>query len=198
MTAIAINQGTIAPPGLANEQTAAAWARFADGLRGWLRARTRDADVAEDLLQTVFLRVHERGDQLDDEEKIAGWIWQIARRALADHYRRQRPTAQLECHEPTVQTGMPDELQHLATWLRFEVQNLPPAYRDAVALTELQGMTMQQAAKELGLSVSGTKSRVQRGRAMLRKRLLRCCDVELDHAGRPMDFRAKQPCGGCA
>jgi RNA polymerase sigma-70 factor (ECF subfamily) len=65
-------------------------------------------------------------------------------------------------------------------------------------LTEIDGLTMRAAADALGLSVSGAKSRVQRGRALLRARLLRCCAVEVDARGRPFAFEGRSHRCGCA
>jgi RNA polymerase sigma-70 factor (ECF subfamily) len=181
-----------APPDAA--RTEAAWGTFADGLRRWLRARTRDDALADDLLQITFLRVHERLPDLGDETRIAGWIWQIARNALADHYRARSVPV-----EPPDPDDAPDDaLTGLAGWLAGEVAALPPQYRDAVRLTEIDGLTMRAAADALGLSVSGAKSRVQRGRALLRARLLRCCAVEVDARGRPFGFEGRSHRCGCA
>ncbi len=63
-------------------------------------------------------------------------------------------------------------------------------YRRAIELTDLEGMT-QAAAERLGLSLPGAKSRVQRGRARLKKMLLRCCEIETDRRGRVIAFETR-------
>lgn len=60
---------------------------------------------------------------------------------------------------------------------------MPPHYRRALELTDLGGLTQERAATELGLSTSGMKSRVQRGRRLLRDEVTRCCRVVLDTGG---------------
>ena len=80
------------------------------------------------------------------------------------------------------------------------VRQLPADYREAIELTELEGLTQVAVAERLGLSVSGMKSRVQRGRARLRAMLLRCCEIELDRRGRlvafePRDGEDRTACG---
>ena len=60
------------------------------------------------------------------------------------------------------------------------VKRLPEQYSEAVALTDLGGLTQKDAATRMGLSLSGMKSRVQRGRSKLKTLLLDCCRVELD------------------
>ncbi len=89
-----------------------------------------------------------------------------------------------------------DALTGLATWLAGAIDALPPRYGDALRQTEIEGRTMREAAGALGVSVSAVKSRVQRGRALLWARLLRCCAVEVDARRRPVGFEGRsRPCG---
>ena len=64
-------------------------------------------------------------------------------------------------------------------------------------LTDIEGLTRAEAADRLGLSVSGMKSRVQRGRAKLKQALLRCCAVETDRWGTVLDYREHGPERSC-
>ena len=76
---------------------------------------------------------------------------------------------------------------------------VPQPYREAIALTELGGMTRKDAAARLGMSVSGMKARVQRGRGKLKDVLLDCCHVEFDHRGGLLDYgrRTESDCDNC-
>lgn len=61
-------------------------------------------------------------------------------------------------------------------------------YREAITLTELQGMTQKDAAEMLGISLSGMKSRVQRGRGQIQEMLQACCNIALDARGRVLSY----------
>jgi RNA polymerase sigma-70 factor (ECF subfamily) len=74
------------------------------------------------------------------------------------------------------------------------IGELPDPYREAVQLVEVDGMSQKDAADRLGLSVSGAKSRVQRGRERLRRMLAKCCHVELDRRGNAVDYKARSGC----
>jgi RNA polymerase sigma-70 factor (ECF subfamily) len=63
------------------------------------------------------------------------------------------------------------------------VARLPSPYREAVTLTELEGLTQKDAAEMLGVSVSGMKSRVQRGRERIRRMFEECCEMSVDCRG---------------
>jgi RNA polymerase sigma-70 factor (ECF subfamily) len=60
---------------------------------------------------------------------------------------------------------------------------LTEIYRITLTLSEIEGLPQQQVAERLGLSLSGAKSRIQRGREKLRQRLLDCCDIETGRVG---------------
>lgn len=76
-----------------------------------------------------------------------------------------------------------DHTAELAACLQPLIHNLPKIYQAALVLSELEGLPQKEVANRLGLSLSGAKSRVQRGREMLRRRLLDCCDIETGRGG---------------
>ncbi|MCX4241810.1 sigma-70 family RNA polymerase sigma factor [Paraliomyxa miuraensis] len=170
-------------------------AHIVDDVRRFVRRRVDDPVAQEDLVQEVFLRVHDRRDQLRDDERLAGWIRRIAANVVTDHYRRRPPAEPL----PELLPAPPDEDDEsartlLASWLALTVSTLEEPYRDVLTLTELQGLTQREAAARLGLSLPAVKSRVLRGRAELRKRLERCCHVELDHRGALVSYEPRSAC----
>lgn len=189
---------------------AAAWAELRGPLLAFIARRTPDRDTAEDILQDVLLRIHRHAAELEHSSAVRAWIFQIARNAITDHYRRaavrrEQPAgvevARLEA-PPAIESASVELRSELAACLRPLVQRLPEPYREALVLTDLDGLTQAAAAARLGLSTSGMKSRVQRARAQLRDQLLGCCEIELDRRNRvtgyaprrdPCDCRATPP-----
>jgi len=74
---------------------------------------------------------------------------------------------------------------------------VPEGYRNALELTDLGELTQDEAAARLGLITSGMKSRVQRGRRMLRAEVARCCRIELDARGALADANIRDDDGAC-
>jgi RNA polymerase sigma-70 factor (ECF subfamily) len=70
----------------------------------------------------------------------------------------------------------------LARCLQPVIERLDPDYREAMLLTDLGELSQAEAARRLGLSAPGMRSRVQRGRTQLHEALAQCCRVELDGA----------------
>jgi RNA polymerase sigma-70 factor, ECF subfamily len=157
-------------------------------LRPFVARRVR-GDEVDDVLQEVFLRMHRGLPTLRDDQRFGPWVYQIARSAIVDHQRAasRHPSATLSATEelPEVQdadAGGRAE-RALAVHIAPFVAMLPSPYREALTLTELQGLTQKQAAEMLGVSLSGMKSRVQRGRVRLRELLEACCKIALDVRG---------------
>ncbi len=156
------------------------WAGFRQQLYAYIRARSRSPQDAEDILQDVFIKVHERIGTLEDDARLTSWLYRVTHNTIVDHYRKKQPSPTLQEPVEVVEAEVPVAEEKLAPFLRELVDALPATYREALTLTELEGLTQQQMGRELGLSPSGAKSRVQRGRAMVRDQLLDCCHVELD------------------
>lgn len=177
------------------------WTQFATRLRYFIRGRVADDASTEDILQNVFLKIQQRLGTLRGAEKIEAWVHQIARNAIVDHFRSQRPTDELPEDFAQPFENLADEAEKSALLASFRrmITELPEPYRGAIQLTELEGFTQQQLATRLGISLSGAKSRVQRGRAMLKDMLLECCRFEFDRRGGIVkcEPRQKATCEEC-
>ncbi len=163
--------------------------RFHDNLKRFILHRLSDEAAAEDLLQEVFLRIHSRIDSLVDSSRVESWVFQIARNLIIDYYRSKKETEQIDESALSVEPEPEaDASEHLAPAIREFINELPEPYREALILTEFEGISQKELAERLGLSFSGAKSRVQRARAMLKDMLMRCCHFEFDRYGTIIDY----------
>ena len=158
-------------------------------LRPFVARRVSAPSEVDDVLQDVFLRMQRSLKDLRDEERFGPWVYQVARSAIAEH-RRTRARHPLPSTEPTEPVdpgdGEADEAvaREVAGYLAPFIAFLPTPFREALTLTELQGVTQREAAEIFGVSLSAMKSRVQRGREKLRQALEDCCQIALDARGR--------------
>jgi RNA polymerase sigma-70 factor (ECF subfamily) len=178
----------------------AVWREFHARLLGFIASRVGDSSTAEDILQDVMLRIQRHAGELERSAALGAWVHQIARNAIADHYRRasrrrEQPAGiDLDRQQSPVLEDARGELRgELAACMRPLLERLPALQREALTLTEMEGLTQATAAARLGLSTSGMKSRVQRGRAQLKELLTACCEIELDRRG---GVRSYRPLGG--
>jgi RNA polymerase sigma-70 factor (ECF subfamily) len=193
------------------------WSEFGERLRAFIARRVESDADADDILQEVFLRIHRHAGTVERSERLVSWLFQVTRNAIADFYRapgrRELPVGapdDLEREEVRVRAGVEDiedespaTRRELAACLGPMVVQLPPLYREAVRLVDLEGMPQREAAARTGITLSGMKSRVQRGRQALKEILHACCQIEHDAGGRVTDYQPRGtgcgPCGdGCA
>lgn len=179
------------------------WMEMRRRLRAFIAKRVADNAAVDDLLQEVFLKIHDKIDQVQDPRRLVSWIFTVTRHVIIDYYRTSHRSRELPAGlAPDVEARMAviepegefdEPRMQLAGCLRPMVDQLAPEYRNALTLVELDGLTQQAAASKLGLSLSGMKSRVQRGRRQLKAMLQDCCLIQLDARRGVSDVALRNP-----
>lgn len=179
------------------------WLQTTARLRAFVGRRVSSAADAEDIVQGVLLRLQESAGGLRNQDRVEPWLFRAARNAVVDHYRAggkltPMPDPQPDNSSPQEADDHNSVQQAVAAYLLLLMTRLPLPYREALILTELKGLTQAEAAELIGISLSGMKSRVQRGRQRLRQMLDACCAITLDTRQRVLDCqpRSGSPCGG--
>jgi RNA polymerase sigma-70 factor, ECF subfamily len=176
----------------------AIWQEHAHQLRGFIYRRIPDPSLVEDLLQEVFLKVQTKLDTLKDETRVQNWLYQITRNTIIDHFRSRKHEEELPETLDLPEPEVPRILNELAECVRPMLNALPQEYREPLQLSDLEGLPLKQVADRLGISLTATKSRVQRGRKRLKDLFTQCCQFELDHRGSIIGYNAKDDsCKGC-
>lgn len=170
------------------------WLNFSRPVKEFIRNQTHNSDITDDLLQEVFIKIHQHLSQLQDEERLAGWVFQIARNTVLNYFRAKKNHLAEDNDEYL--NGLEEtyfnenELNTLvANWLESFRKELDPKYEEALRLVDIEGLSQVQLAEKLGISVSGAKSRVQRGREQLKQKLMDCCPVKVDTYGNIIEVR---------
>lgn len=173
------------------------WQELRESLSRYVRTRV-DANAADDLVHDILVRVLQNEDKLAHVDNPLAWIYTVAKNVIADHYRRQsriHPASgldNLEIEDGRVES-LPESLDvNFTACLRPLIDRLQPKYKEALLLTDINQAKQTEAAEEIGISLSGMKSRVQRARTQLKKELLACCSIEVDRFGRPIDYKVKE------
>ncbi len=166
-----------------------------DALRAFFARRVPAADV-EDLLQDCYLRVMRGLSDVRDHERLASWVFQIARRLVVDHYRARKSVSNADVDELMDHTSeSANEVSavtlEVGRWLGPMIDQLPEKYAVTLRLSELEERPHKEIAAQLGMSISGVKSRVQRGRVLLREKLNACCQLQFDARGALVDYECR-------
>jgi len=177
------------------------WQELRGNLRAFVGRRVQNQADVDDLVQRVLLQIVKGQDSLRDAGRLHAWIYRTARNVIIDHYRSSSARRDLANGDAEDRAAaMPEvpaddervALSELAACLTPMLSQLPPVYREALTLTDLEGLTQADAAARLGVSVSGMKSRVQRGRRQLKVILEACCRVEVDSRGGILGYEPRE------
>jgi len=161
-------------------------------LRSFVYRRVKDSALAEDIVQDVFVKVHTRLGQLKDSEKVTGWLYQITRNAIADHFRAKSKS--IEPSELDWESDRQALNDCVASCLGEMLVTLPQKYREALELAEIEGLSQTALAGRLQISYSGAKSRVQRARQMLKEKMEEAYLIKTDAYGNVIVCEDRVPC----
>jgi RNA polymerase sigma-70 factor, ECF subfamily len=180
------------------------WAELRTRLRSFVARRvSSDPSAHDDLVQEILIRIHRSLPRLRESERLDAFAYQVARNAITDHYRkgrREQPVSpeSLEDHAVVREDEADDPAgegrAELACCLRPLIERLDEGYREALLLTDLGDLSQAEAARRLGLSAPGMRSRVQRARSRVHEALAACCGVELDAAAQIDRVERVGPC----
>jgi len=150
---------------------------------------TGNATDAEDVLQEVFLKIYSKIHTFEGRSQLSSWIYRIAVNAAYQKIARDKKSRHISLDEvlPSVGTGDALSAQLTADWterpdevllteearreMMDAIRELPPEYHVVFALKDLEGLSNQEIADILNLSLPAVKSRLHRARLFLRKRL---------------------------
>ena len=180
------------------------WGEYCDQLRHFLLSRVNNPADVEDLLQEILIKTYRHLNTVKEPEKFPAWLFQVARNLLIDYYRKvQTQASRQELAARAILTDSKQEpyeqvWQELTHCIRPFLNQLPEKYRAAIEAVDLAGASQKELAMQLGLSHSAVKSRVQRGRKLLKTMFQECCRYQLDARGNLIDFEANgSHCQSC-
>lgn len=175
--------------------TESIWRTLSAQLRQFIRSRVASTADADDVLQNVFLRIHRHLPDVRESERLESWVFQVARNAIIDHHRK-KPLDPLDAEQvPAPHDAAADNLNaEVAGCLDAMLAQLPEPLQRAVAMYEREGVSQLEIAEREAISLSGAKSRVQRGRRLLKDMLEQCCQLQMDRYGNAVAWDAPKNC----
>ena len=178
-------------------ETSAIWDEFSESLKRFIYNRVKNNEVTNDLLQEVFIKIHLNIHKIKKQESIKSWIYTITNNTINDFFKKQ--SKQRKLTSETIEINNKVVTEHAAKdCLLPLINNLPSTYKDALLLSEIDGLKQADVAKILNISLSGTKSRIQRGRNLLKDGFIACCDYKLNEAGYLVgEHKEKKDCKVC-
>jgi RNA polymerase sigma-70 factor, ECF subfamily len=159
---------------------------------------THNEEDAQDVVQDAFLKAYQNLEQFQENSKFYTWLVRIAVNEALMKLRKRRTdrTVSLDEDVETEEGSMPREVadwspnpeqlygqSELGDILKKTVQGLPPGFRTVFVLRDVEGLSTEETAEMLNLSVPAVKSRLLRARLQLRERLARYFKSKRDGTG---------------
>lgn len=163
---------------------ARAWQTHENELRAFLVQRAGDRDMAEDLLQEVFLRSMRQEQRFCELTNPRAWLFQVARNALIDSVRLSKAFEELPEHLQAEAGNRREPVDELDICIERILPELAAEDRSIIRSCDLQGQTVRAYAQKHGLTLAAAKSRILRARKRLRDSLVERCQVGFDEKGR--------------
>jgi RNA polymerase sigma factor (sigma-70 family) len=151
---------------------------------GFLERRVGSRAVAEEILQSAFVKTLEKGGALRDGEGAVTWFYRLLRNALVDHYRRQAAEGRAlerEAREATEASEDPELKSAVCACVGELLPTLKPEYADLVRKVDLEERGVPDVAKEVGITANNAGVRLHRARQALKKQLERSCGTCASH-----------------
>ncbi|MGL5892354.1 MAG: sigma-70 family RNA polymerase sigma factor [Bacteroidia bacterium] len=159
--------------------------QFYKELKGYVYSRTKDKSDTEDILQDVFVKIILKIEQINEAQNLRQYLYGIVRNSVADYFRSKKThlsiTEQNVLHTEAEEDQLTERITDRCVQ-RF-IHQLPEKYRSALLSTEFENVPQKELAVKLDISYSALKSRVQRGRVMLKEMLVNCCEIQNDIYG---------------
>jgi RNA polymerase sigma-70 factor (ECF subfamily) len=165
------------------------WIDLNEELYKFILGKIKDEQISKDIHQEVFLKIQTKINQLKHTSKLTSWVYQITRNTIIDYFRKVNDKnisindleiAELETND--------FDYSNLTNCINQKIESLSAQHKEAIILTSFKSYSQKELAEHLKISYSGTKSRVQKAREILKENILDCPNVESDSSGKLLDF----------
>ncbi|RKS02435.1 sigma-70 family RNA polymerase sigma factor [Flavobacterium sp. 102] len=157
------------------------WEVYSKDLKRYVFSQIKDEDTTNDVLQEVFIKIHLNIASLQKKESVKSWVFTIAHNTLMNFLNKKSIPFPIE--DVADDFSADEEIHSAKSCLLPLIKNLPEKYSEPLLLSEIKGKKQAEVANLLGITLSGAKSRIQRGRKLLQQGFMDCCHYKLNNDG---------------
>lgn len=179
---------------MACELASSVFQKYEHELLGFIRKQLKDTGESEEVLNQILMKIYQHCEKLPGVRNTRAWLYQITRNAIHDYFKESQRRQNLDEAAELKEEADESLFQSLEPLVPAMIRMLPEEYGLPLKMSDLEGVPQKEIARKLGLSLSGAKSRIQRGREKLRALFFECCYLELDQRGVPVSFAVKAYC----
>lgn len=171
------------------------WNEFNVQLLNYIKPKVENHMDADDILQEVFIKIHNNIDKLVELENIGAYIYKMTKNSITDYYRKKKesiiPIENVDyiLDEEDKKETVNDEIINCVKSL---IVDLPDKYKDVYSLHEDEKFKHQDISEMLDISLSTSKVRLKRAKDHIKKQLSDCCDFNTDEYGNIIEYKIKK------
>src|SRR5690606_32503332 len=153
------------------------WETYRNDLKNYIRKRVFDENDADDIMQSVLIKITSYCETKNDVKYIKAWIYRITQNMIIDFYKKSKRTTYTEL-EHIYLPVLKDFDENIYIWLHAFIDNLPTEYSVPLRLSDIDGKPHKKIAEQLRLIFPSTSARIQRERNKIIEELDECGFVE--------------------
>jgi RNA polymerase sigma-70 factor (ECF subfamily) len=169
------------------------WEEYKSSLFGFIKKRVSNENDAKDILQDVLLKSYQSCSKGKTIVYLKSWLYKITQNTIIDYYKKDNKSIPLEfdIKEEDIENS---SIGEASEYIKVLLKLLPEEYARPLYMYDLENIDQKTIAEKLNLTLTNTKSRIQRGRIKLKERFLECCAVVFDTNGEMISFDIKPEC----
>ncbi|MBW1294776.1 sigma-70 family RNA polymerase sigma factor [Aquimarina litoralis] len=156
------------------------WNNFNDELYFFILKKVKSTNVANDVFQNTFLKIHKNISTLKEDKKVKAWVFQIARNEITNYFNAESSYRSKVNNSEEISL---QEAQFVCCFDKF-IDDLPEIYKEVIEMIYIKGYKQKDVAKTLEISLENTKVRIKRAKDILKNRFKDCCKYEFDKQGK--------------
>lgn len=173
-----------------NKQIENIWNEYNQDVGRFLRSKSADLDLNDDIRSSVFEKLIFNYDKINDKSKIKFWLLRTAKNELFDTIKKQKNITYSQVEIPELQ-NLNTQLTDLSNCVVPLINKLDEKQKEVLLYSDIEEKSQLDLATKLDISYSGLKSRVQRARKKLLPKFHDCCDITLNNKGQILDYIKK-------
>lgn len=168
------------------------WLEYKNGLKYYIFKKVKNEEIANDLSHEVLMKVYNSCCSSVNIKNVRSWMFQIAHNTTIDYLKRKNKFT--DNVPENYDNDDYDVYQEANEIIKPLMQLLPEKYAIPLQLSEIEELKQKEVAQKLNLSLTATKSRIQRARNLLKEKIIECGNLEKDEKGNLISLGIRSDC----
>ena len=168
------------------------WLKYKSGLTYYIFKKVKNEEIANDLSHEVLMKIYNSCCSSVNIKNVKSWMFQIAHNTTIDYLKKQ---SKFSDNVPENYDNYDyDVYQEANDIIKPLIQLLPEKYATPLQLSDIEELKQKEVAQKLNLSLTATKSRIQRARNLLKDKIIECGNLEKDDKGNLISLEIRSDC----